>query len=552
MSPGSPSRRELLSAVAALGLGPATFHRAMAQQASKASTVTPEMVEAAEWIAGITLTPEQRKLVALGLTRTTPGNEELRKTVVGNEVPPALQFNPAPGAAPTCEGRGSVQRLPPAVEVRKPANEDEIAFLPVTSLAELIRTKQITSVELTKLYLKRLRAYDPLLKFVVTFTDDLAMKQAEAADREIAAGKSRGPLHGIPWGAKDLIAVPGYKTTWGAATFRDQVRPETATVAERLENAGAVLIAKLTLGALAWGDQWFGGMTRNPWNPDRGSSGSSAGSASAVAAGCVGFAIGTETLGSIVSPSTECGVTGLRPTFGRVSRHGCMALAWSMDKIGPIARSVEDTALIFGAIHGADGLDPSAVDRRFDWPCKTPHHALRVGYTGDAEGRKELQVLKDLGVKLVPIELPTEYPLPAMQQILFTEAASAFDDLVSQGDLDGIGLLWPAAMQRAMFTPAVQYLRAQRVRTLLMRAMAKVMEKVDLYVGGNDLVITNFTGHPTICLPNGFIVEKGEPARPASLTFTGRLYGESGLMSVAKAYQDITGHHRRTPPLKSP
>src|SRR5439155_18220588 len=286
------------------------------------------------------------------------------------------------------QARGSVE--PTTAEApKKPDSSDDLAFLPMTALAGLVRTKQVSSVELTKLYLERLHKYNSALNCVVTFTDELALKQAEAADREIAAGRYRGPLHGIPWGAKDLIAYPGYKTTWGAAPFKSQTIDVKATVAQKLDEAGAVLVAKTTLGALAQGDQWFGGQTKSPWNLAVGSSGSSAGSACTAAAGLVGFAIGTETMGSIISPCTRCGATGLRPTFGRISRHGCMTLSWSMDKLGPITRSVEDCALVLGAVHGFDGLDVSAVDRPFAWPPRRDLRSLKVGYTG-GDDRPEL------------------------------------------------------------------------------------------------------------------------------------------------------------------
>ncbi len=355
-------------------------------------------------------------------------------------------------------------------------------------------------------------------------------------------------MHGIPWGAKDLIAYPGYKTTWGAAPFKEQVIDTKATVARRLEEAGAVLVAKLTLGALAMGDRWFGGMTRNPWDPRRGSSGSSAGPASATAAALVGFAIGSETLGSIVSPSRVCGVTGLRPTFGRVSRHGCMTLAWSMDKLGPLCRSVEDCALVFAAIHGFDGLDPSAVDRPFAWPPRRDLRTLKVGYVEKAGAeRAELRVLRDLGVRLVPIELPTKYPLGPLTLILDTEAAAVFDELTRQGVTEGLNA-WPRIFRQGQFVPAVEYLRANRIRTLVMREMDDVMRQVDLYVGGNDLLLTNLTGHPTVVLPNGFR-KSGDVELPTSIAFTGRLYGETELLAVAHAYQQATGHHLKRPPM---
>jgi Asp-tRNA(Asn)/Glu-tRNA(Gln) amidotransferase A subunit family amidase len=433
---------------------------------------------------------------------------------------------------------------------RRPDSSEELAFLPVTALAALVRNRQVSSVELTKLYLERLRKYDPVLRCVVTFTEELALKQAEHADREIAAGRYRGPLHGIPWGAKDLIAYPGYRTTWGAAPYKEQVIDTKATVARRLDEAGAVLVAKTTLGALAMGDRWFGGMTRNPWNPKQGSSGSSAGSASAVAAGLVGFALGSETLGSIVSPCRQCGATGLRPTYGRVSRHGCMTLAWSMDKVGPIARSVEDCAVVLGAVHGFDGLDPSAVDRPFTWPSPRDLGTLKVGYFEGpvaAKERDDLRVLRDLGVRLVPIKLPSKYPLGALYPILGTEAAAAFDDLTRRGVTEGLNS-WPQTFRQGQFVPAVEYLRANRVRTLVMQEMEEAMAGVDLYVGGNDLLLTNLTGHPTVVLPDGFRKASGGEV-PGSITFTGRLYGETELLAVAHAYQQATGTHLRHPPM---
>jgi Asp-tRNA(Asn)/Glu-tRNA(Gln) amidotransferase A subunit family amidase len=549
MSHDAPTRRHLLKTLAALGVGSAVFRRALAADAEKVVTVTPEMVQQAEWVAGLKLSEADRKALATGLTRSLREFEALRAVKLPNNVPLALCFNPAPWLPPGKDGeRGSVE--PTGLSApKKPETADELAFLPVTSLAALVRSRQLSSVELTKLYLERLKKHDPTLHCVVTLTEDLALKQAEQADREIAAGRYRGPLHGIPWGAKDLIAYPGYKTTWGAAPFKEQTLDLKATVARRLEEAGAVLVAKLTLGALAMGDRWFGGMTRNPWNPSQGSSGSSAGSASATVAGLVGFALGSETLGSIVSPCTVCGASGLRPTFGRVSRHGCMTLAWSMDKIGPIARSIEDCALVFGAIHGFDGLDASVVDRPFSWPCPRDLRTLKVGYVEGntpADKRDDLRVLRDLGVKLVPIKLASKYPVTALRNILGTEAAAAFDDLTRAGVTEGLNS-WPQQFREGEFVPAVEYLRANRIRTLLMQEMEETMAAVDLYVGGNDLVLTNLTGHPTAVLPNGFRKSAGDREVPNAIKFTGRLYGEAELLAVAHAYQQATGHHLRRP-----
>jgi Asp-tRNA(Asn)/Glu-tRNA(Gln) amidotransferase A subunit family amidase len=475
----------------------------------------------------------------------------MRAVKIAHEVPPAISFNPAPWLPPCSEpvhrGTEPISGAAP----KKPDSGEDVAFLPVTALAALIRTHKLSSVELTKLYLERLHKYDPILHCVVSYTEHIALKQAEQADREIAAGRYRGPLHGIPWGAKDLIAYPGYKTTWGATPFKEQTIDTKATVARRLEEAGAVLVVKLTLGALAMGDRWFGGQTRNPWNPKHGSNGSSAGPGAATAAGLVGFSIGSETLGSIVSPSRACGVTGLRPTFGRVSRHGCMTLSWSMDKLGPMCRSVEDCALVLAAIHGFDGLDPSAVDRPFSWPPHRDLRTMKVGYveTGKSvNDRTELRLLRDLGVRLVPIKLPSKYPLDALRFILGTEAAAVFDELTRKGITEGLNE-WPSIFRRGQFVPAVEYLRANRIRTLVARSMEDVMTEVDLYVGGNDLLLTNLTGHPTVVLPNGFRKVDGLEL-PNALTFTGRLYGESELLAVAHAYQQATGHHLKRPPME--
>jgi Asp-tRNA(Asn)/Glu-tRNA(Gln) amidotransferase A subunit family amidase len=543
----SPSRRQLLTTLAGLGVGNLVFQRAVVAQAPKEGRVTEEMIKQAEWVAGLTLTDEQRKSIVGRVNGSQRQFERLRQVSLPNDVPPAFAFIPSSEPAPKEAGTaGSWAGAAP----KKPDSGDDLAFLPLTSLAALVRQREVSSVELTKLYLERLKKYDPALKCVVTLTEDLALKQAEAADKETAAGRYRGPLHGIPWGAKDLISYPGYKTTWGAGHYKDQTLDTKATVARRLEDAGAVMVAKTTLGALAMGDQWFGGMTRNPWNVKQGSSGSSAGSSAAVVAGLCGFAIGSETLGSIVSPCSRCGASGLRPTFGRVSRAGCMTLAWTMDKLGPICRSIEDCALVFAAIHGADPLDAASVDRPFRWPPNHDLRKLRVGFVEpkkDAKEPKHLGVLRDLGVKLVPIKLPDQYPVDALSCILNAETAAAFDDLTRKGVTEGIGA-WPTTFRMGQFIPAVEYIRANRVRTLVMREMEKLFEQVDLYVGGNDLLLTNMTGHPTAVLPNGFTTVRDAEV-PTAITFTGRLYGETDLLAVAHAYQQATGHHLKRPPM---
>ena len=531
----------MLGTLSALGIGTLPFQRALAADATPKS-VSVEMVKNAEWIAGITLTDDDRKLVATALSRAQAGLAATRAEELPNALPPALHFIPNPGAAPYTGPRGTV--TPPTLTIRKPTSEEDLAFAPVTLLAHLLKSKQVTSLELTKLCLARLKKYDPILKCVITFTEELALKQAKQADDEIAAGKYRGPLHGVPWGAKDLISVAGYKTTWGAEHFKDQKLDETATVAKKLAEAGAVLVAKLSLGALAWGDVWFGGRTNNPWNPKQGSSGSSAGSAAAVAAGCVPFAIGSETLGSILSPSARCGATGLRTTFGRVSRAGCMTLSWSMDKLGPLTRSVEDCALVLGVIHGSDPLDPCAQDRPFDWPGTKKLGDLRVG-TFEKTAKATLDSLQALGVKLVPMTLPPTPSYRAMSSILTVEAAAAFDHLIRNGVRDGIGM-WPTTFREGQFVTAVEYLRTNRRRTRLMQEMAKAMESVDVYVGGNDLMLANLTGHPSISLPNGFVNDAAGDM-PNAITFTGQLFGEADLLMLAKAFQEAGGHHLRRP-----
>ncbi len=559
--PLEPSRREMFHLLAGLGIGSTTFQRAVAAQAEEKKALTPEMIHQAEWISGIELTEKQRKDILRNIRRMLASFQQIREVELDNSVPMALSF------VPEAEGDGQADLLdqPLAAQAQRadrdesigidrdatrPGSDDELAFLSVAELGGLLQKKQVSSVELTKLYLARLKKYDSKLYCVVSLLEESALKRATEADKERAAGIECGPLHGIPWGAKDLIAYPGTKTTWGAAPYKDQVIDTKATVAERLDQAGTVLLAKLTLGALAMGDRWFGGRTRNPWDPEQGSSGSSAGSASATVAGLVGFTLGTETLGSIVSPCTRCGATGLRPTFGRVSRFGCMALAWSMDKVGPIARSVHDCALIFQAIHGPDGKDPSVVRRPFANPAGVDLQQTRVGYfetgTPDDE-RDDLRVLKELGVQLVKLELPNDLPTGSLLTILTAESAAAFDELTRNGMPEGLNR-WPSTFRTGEFIPAVEYIRANRVRTLLMRQMAEMIKKVDCYVAGDDLLITNLTGHPTVVMPNGFR-KSGRREVPNAITFTGRLFGETTLLAVADAYQRATGFHQRRPPL---
>ncbi|MCG3120677.1 MAG: Glutamyl-tRNA(Gln) amidotransferase subunit A [bacterium] len=529
-------------------------------QAQEKNPVTREMVAATENLIGLSFTDAKRDSMLGDLKENLDNFQKLRSITLANSVPPALAFNPIPVGM-----KFEAKRLLPVwsapAKVTVPANIEALAFATLGDLAALIRTRKITSTQLTKMYLDRLKKYGPKLECVVTLTEELALKQAQRADEEIAAGKYRGPLHGIPYGAKDLLAAKGYKTTWGSVPYKDQMIDADATVIQRLEAAGAVLVAKLTLGELAWGDVWFGGKTRNPWNLEQGSSGSSAGSASATAAGLVAFAIGTETWGSIVSPSTRCGVTGLRPTYGRVSRAGAMALSWSMDKIGPICRTVEDCALVFHAIIGPDGLDQTVVDLPFNYNAQTTWRQLRIGYyqsaftqdtTNKAYNDAVLAKLRELGAQLTPIELP-DYPVNDISFILSAEAAAAFDELTRSGRDDlmvrQIRNAWPNAFRAARFIPAVEYIQANRVRYLVIQAMEKVMANIEVYVtpsfGGSNLLLTNLTGHPCVVLPNGFD-KKGSPT---SISFVGQLFGEANTLAVAKAYQDATDFHKKHPPL---
>lgn len=532
----------------------------------KEGPINARLLAEAEKLVGLEFTDAERELMMKDLAEQLDDYKKIREVRIDNSVPPALRFDPVLPGASWGSGENGFRMSAPATVAGVPADLEELAFLSVSGLAPLVREGKVRSVDLTKMYLGRLKKLDPVLHAVITLTEEKALEQAARADREIADGRYRGPLHGIPWGAKDLLAARGYPTTWGSVPFKEQVIDMDATVVERLEKAGAVLAAKLTLGELAWGDVWFGGMTRNPWNPEQGSSGSSAGSASATAAGAVGFSLGSETLGSIVSPCTRTGATGLRPTFGRVSRHGAMALCWSMDKLGPICRSVEDCAAVFQAIHGPDGQDPTVVDAPFRWDPSLDVRKLRVGYVKSLfeakpqEGREDwhafdlesLEALRKLGIDLKPIELP-DLPIGSLSVILTAEASAAFDELTRSGKDDllvrQIAQAWPNVFRVGQTIPAVAYIQANRIRTMAMREMARIMADVDVYVvptyGGSNLLLTNLTGHPAVVVPNGF----RKDGTPTSITFTGRLFGESEALLVAKAYQDATGFHLRRPKL---
>ena len=587
-------RRAFVTHLSVLGFG-GVFAERLWLRSQEQERITVEMIRDAEAVAGLEFTDEERELMARGLESNLRSYEALREITIPNSVPPAVHFDPRlphmrlPGAGSGVEvdeGPTAIARRFDRVRagrqpaVRRPRDLEEVAFWPVTKLSELIRTGQVSSLELTEMYLDRLARHGPRLEAVITPTDERALRQARAMDDELAAGRYRGPLHGIPWGAKDLLAVRGYRTTWGAKPFEDQVIDDDATVVRRLDDAGAVLVAKLTLGALAMGDVWYGGRTRNPWDLDQGSSGSSAGSAAATMAGLVGFSIGTETLGSIVSPSTRTGASGLRPTFGRVSRAGAMALSWTMDKIGPICRSAEDCALVFAAIHGADGRDPTARTIPFDWNGDSDLADLRLGYLRsgferEPRGRNDeeraasqaaidrdmavLDALRRAGAEMVPVELPDEPAAGPLRIILSAEAAAAFDELTRTNRDDLLvrqgGGAWPNSFRTARMIPAVEYLQANRVRTMLMGEMEKAMEGIDAFVtpsyADNVLLITNLTGHPAVVVPSGFDPDTNEAGEevmhPSSISFIGNLWRDDAAVRMAKAYQDGTDWHERIP-----
>ena len=505
----------------------------------------------------------EQAMIDSGMADLVEDYRNIRAYGLDNSTPPVLQFNPLPEGFKIPAPTPPVEWKIPA-GIGKPAREADLAFMSIPELASLIHTGEISCLALTEFFLNRLKKHDPILHCVVTLTEQYAVERARKLDAELAAGKDRGILHGIPYGAKDLFAFPGYPTTWGAGPYRDQVIDETAGVIRELEEAGAVLVAKTTLGALAMGDVWFADTTRNPWNPGEGSSGSSAGSASATAAGLLPFAIGTETWGSIVSPSTRCGTTGLRPTYGRVTRSGAMALSWSMDKVGPICRSATDCAIVFDAIRGPDPCDRALVNAGFAYPGRADLSELRIGYFKSAfdteysvseQDRRTLKTLGKLGAELIPVELENEeIPVQSLGLILSAEAAAAFDEL-TRSNRDTLLVrqhryAWPNIFRTARFITAVEYIQANRIRHDLILDLHDRLKDFDAVVmpsfhGGNQLLATNLTGHPVVVVPNGF----KEDGAPTSISFLGNLYDEGTILAVAAAYQEATGYHEKRPPL---
>lgn len=525
-------------------------------QSQAQDTLTKNDLPAAAHLLDLNFTQKEIDSMYDGVKENMLLYRLMHKKPLNNHVPMSLWQSPVlPGMQFNDKQEKINWNIPSKVSL--PANPNDLAFYNILQLASLIKNKKISSVELTKFFIERIRRFGDTLQCVISVTEEMAMQQAQQADVEIAAGKYRGPLHGIPYGLKDLFAVKGTQTTWGAAPYKNQVIEQDAFVYSQLQNAGAVLVAKFTLGALAMGDYWYGGRTKNPWNLQTGSSGSSAGSASATVAGLVPFAIGTETWGSITSPSSTCGATGLRPTFGSISRSGAMTLSWSLDKVGPICRSAEDAAVVFNYIHGTDGLDQSAVNQPFNYRPKADVKKMRVAYAKNYYDRitdtsrsewKVLEAYKQMGVELVPINFPdsAQYHYAIMDIVIGAECAAAFDDftrtnlddeMTRQGRGD-----WPNSFRTSRFVPAVEYINANRHRYLLMQQVNEAMKDIDVLIcptrgSGNQGAITNLTGHPVVCVPTGFDKRNN---LPTSITLIGKLYDEATILAAAKAYQDAT------------
>jgi len=564
-------------------------------QDAGSAKITVEMVADAMKLSGLEFSEAELKEMTTAANRSLAGYEEMRAIHIPNDVSPPFHFSPVV-AGMTVSRKKLPFTVSAAPAARRPAALEDVAFWPVRHLAELVRTRQVTSLELTEMYLARLHRYNGKLNNVVTFLDDYGRAEARRADAEIAAGRYKGPLHGIPWGAKDIISVKGFKTTWGSPAFKEQQFDYDASIVEMLREAGAVLIAKLTTGELASGDQWFGGQTKNPWNLSQGSSGSSAGPSSATAGGCVAFAIGTETSGSILSPSARCGLAGLRPTFGRVSRHGVMALSWTQDRLGPIVRYAEDAALVMQAIAKPDGRDMSVSDLPFNWNAETDVRKLRVGIIKESfdeitnpiakkNAEASLETLRSIGVKeLVPVAVPeftTNVSAINVESIVF------FDEHARAGDMKEAR---NGGRPSGRLVPAVEYLRAQRVRMMMMEKLAAATAHVDVYVVGANpfgdgggrgrgegrgtdgrgadgrgadgrgeargdapprpqsatqrhFAMANLACYPAMNMPNGFL----ETGSPTNFVIYGRPYGENDVIALGKAYQDAAGFHLKKP-----
>jgi Asp-tRNA(Asn)/Glu-tRNA(Gln) amidotransferase A subunit family amidase len=592
------TRRRFLSACSGIGLGGTLLPGVLWAQIQQVGEpkVTAEMLKGALAISGVSFGEDDQKSMLTAVNASLSRYEEIRNLHIPNNVAPPFYFSPLTPGMKVNRTREPLRFSTPTV--KRPANLEDAAFWPVAQLAQLIKTRQCTSTELTKMYLARLHKYNEKLNCVVTFLDEVALAQAKQADSEISAGKYKGPLHGIPWGAKDIIAVKGYKTTWGSGAYKDQMLDEEPSLVEMLRDAGAVLLAKLTTGELAQGDQWFGGQTKSPWNIEQGSSGSSAGPASATAAGLVAFGIGSETSGSILSPSARCGVTGLRPTFGRISRYGVMALSWTQDRMGPLCRYAEDCALVMSVIARPDGRDLSVSEIPFNYNAHLDIRKLRVGYldgafeeTRDPLAKKAdeqtMEQVKALGLKLVPVKVP-EWTIDTSS--IGVESGVFFDDLIRSGrDKQMTNPGRANSFRTSRMIPAVEYLQSQRARSMMMAKLAEATADVDVYlvpvnsggggpaggrgrggavpdasaaaagrgraggggggfnrsVVGRHFSMANLACYPALNVVNGF----AESGTPLNITFYARPFGEAELLALGKAYQDASGFHLKRPAL---
>jgi Asp-tRNA(Asn)/Glu-tRNA(Gln) amidotransferase A subunit family amidase len=598
------SRRRFLGFFSGVGLGSTLLPGVLWTQVQQegAQTITQPMLANALALSGLTFSDEDQRALLQSANQSLTRYVEMRKTHIANDVAPPFYFSPLVAGMKVNRVKLPVRFSTP--KVRRPANLEEVAFWPITQLSQLVRTHQVRSQELTEMYLARLHRYNEKLNCVVTFLDDLALTQAKQADAEIRAGRHRGPLHGIPWGAKDIIAVKGYKTTWGSGAFQDQMIEEEASVVEILRDAGAVLLAKLATGELAQGDQWFGGQTKNPWNPSEGSSGSSAGPASATAAGLVPFGIGSETSGSILSPSARCGVTGLRPTFGRISRYGVMTLSWTQDRLGPLCRYAEDCAMVMSVIAKPDGRDLSVSELPFNWSPRIDIRKLRVGYlkaafdeTTNPAAKKfdeaAIAQIEKFGVKLIEVKAPEG---AADAGGFGVESGAFFDEMIRSGrDKQMTNPGRANSFRSSRLMPAVEYLQSQRARAMMMAKLAEATAEVDVYLvpansggggggrggrggrggaavapaegaaatppavgrggagrggfqqgaAGRHFGMANIAGYPAISVPHGF----QDSGSPAALTFYGRPFKETEVIALAKAYQDASGFHLKHPNL---
>jgi Asp-tRNA(Asn)/Glu-tRNA(Gln) amidotransferase A subunit family amidase len=604
-APATYDRRAFMAYFSSIGLGSTLLPGVLwgqLQQQQQGPEITKEMIASAEEISGVHFSDEERAQMVRNLQQMRNAIQQLHQVPLDMSVFPAIVFDPVPPGKTLAKKTKAVAVRAKVPVVSRPGSLDELAYAPVTQLSEMVRSRKVKPSELTDMYLARLKRYDPQLHFVINLTEERARKQAKDMDAEISRGKYRGPLHGIPWGAKDLLAVKGYPTTWGASLYKDQTFDYDATVVKRLDDAGAILVAKLTLGSLAQGDRWFAERTRNPWNPETGSSGSSAGPASATAAGCVGFSIGSETNGSITSPARTCGVSGFRPTFGRIPRTGAMALSWTTDKLGPICRSAEDCALVFDAIQGPDGEDYSVKQYPFNWNAANKLSQLRIAYIKTSNGRNLferrdstgatvpnaealnfLKVLESLGAKLVEIEEPTPNYGFLDSIILDAECGAAFEADTLSGKIKELESYstWPNTFRAAQFVPAVDYVNANRARIRAMNQTWDLFEKYDVVLSPQENTsVTNITGTPSIVVPTGFAIPAPQPGRgtrvgpfvgrgsdtaraaapppppppaptiplPTSMYIMGPIFQDEKNLLVAHAFQSVTDFHKKHPP----